>query len=160
MTRNPPVIHVDDIELKQFGDGHQFGAQLGSMTGLLGMSKLGCSLVVLEPGKRAWPFHLHYGQEELFVVLYGQGTLRYEQSQHAIRVGDVIFAPTGEGTAHQIINTSNDQLKYLAMSSREDPEVCYYPDSGKYGSYSDGSDKALTFIAHHSADVDYWQGEE
>ena len=46
-----------------------------------------------------WPFHLHYGQEELFVVLAGEGTLRYDDSETPIRTGDVIFAPTGDGSA-------------------------------------------------------------
>ena len=155
MPTKPLMIHVDDIKMHAHSSGDQFGASLGSITKLLNMRKLGCSLVELEPGKRAWPFHLHYGQEELFVVLEGGGTLRYDDSETPIRTGDVIFAPTGEGTAHQIINTSDQQLRYLALSSMEDPEICYYPDSDKYGSYSG----ELTFMAERSSGIDYWKDE-
>lgn len=161
MPTNPPMINVDDIKLNAHSSGEQFGAALGSITNLLGMRKLGCSLVELEPGMRAWPFHLHYGQEELFVVLAGEGTLRYDDNESPIRTGDVIFAPTGERTAHQIINTSERQLRYLALSSMEDPEICYYPDSDKYGSYSGDSSAPgrLKFMAAQSSGIDYWQDE-
>ena len=161
MPTNPPMIHVDAIEMHPHSSGEQFAATVGSITNLLGMRKLGCSLVELEPGKRAWPFHLHYGQEELFVVLAGEGTLRYDDSETPIRTGDVLFAPTGNGTAHQIINTSERQLRYLALSSMEDPEICYYPDSDKYGSYSGDSSTpgGLMFMAQQSSGIDYWKDE-
>ena len=123
------------------------------------MQKLGCCLVELAPGKRAWPYHLHYGQEELFFIIEGQGSLRYDDTMRAVRAGDVIFTPVGEGTAHQIINTSEKPLKYLAMSSREDPEICYYPDSGKFGSYVEKRPAGVRFIASAGSHVDYWQGE-
>lgn len=161
MPTNPPVINVDDIKMHSHSSGEQFAASLGSITNLLGMNKLGCSLVELESGKRAWPFHLHYGQEELFVVLAGEGTFRYHDNEIAIRTGDVIFAPTGEGTAHQIINTTDHQLRYLALSSMEDPEICYYPDSDKFGSYSGdpSANDSLAFMAAQSSGIDYWQDE-
>ena len=155
MSAKPPVIHVDEIKMHPHLSGDQFGASLGSITKLLGMTKLGCSLVELEPGKRAWPFHLHYGQEEFFVVLQGEGTLRYDDAETSIKTGDLIFAPTGDGTAHQIINTSDRQLRYLALSSMEDPEICYYPDSDKFGSYSG----ELVFMAGQSSAIDYWKNE-
>ncbi len=49
-----------------------------------------------------------------------------------IRAGDVIDIPPGPDYPHQIINTSNAPLKYLSISTKEYPEVCEYPDSGKY----------------------------
>ena len=101
----------------------------------LGTRQIGCTLVVLEPGKRAWPYHLHYAEEELFVVLEGEGTLRYDDEEFPIRSGDMVLTPPGPDTAHQIINTSETKLRYLALSGKRRPEVCYYPDSGKYGAY-------------------------
>ena len=69
--------------------------------------------------------------------------------------------PTGEGTAHQIINTSNGLLRYLALSSLDDPEICYYPDSDKYGSYAGDANTphALEFMAEKSSAIDYWKDE-
>ncbi|MEE9253841.1 MAG: cupin domain-containing protein, partial [Pseudomonadales bacterium] len=81
------------------------------------MTKIGCTVVELEPCKRAWPYHLHYGQEEVFIVLEGKGTLRYDDDEYEIREGEIFFAGTGSGTAHQIVNTSESKLRYLALSS-------------------------------------------
>ena len=160
MTNTPPKIHVDAIEQIVIGNSANFAASIGRIGRQLGMQKMGCTLVDLEPGKRAWPHHLHYGQEELFIVLEGHGTLRYGDGEYPIRDGEVFFAPTGPGTAHQIVNTSGARLRYLALSTTDHPEICYYPDSKKYGSYcrrEDGAD--VRFLAHADAGVEYYDGE-
>lgn len=160
MTNNPPKIHLDAVKRITIGNGENFVASVGKVSVALGMKKIGCTVVELKPGKRAWPHHLHYGQEELFIVLEGEGTLRYDEGEHKICQGEIFFAGTGPGTAHQIVNTSESALKYLALSSREDPEVCYYPDSGKYGTYAGSDDSnGMTFIAFDGSSVDYFDGE-
>ena len=158
MAHTPPIVNLDDLPLDAYGKGRHFAAMLGRVGATLGTRQIGCTLVVLEPGKKAWPYHLHYGQEELFVVLEGQGTLRYDGEEHPIRAGDVILTPPGPDTAHQIVNTSEQALRYLALSGTQLPEVCYYPDSGKYGAYFDGG-KEYRFIAKGESAVDYWHDE-
>jgi uncharacterized cupin superfamily protein len=160
MANKPPIIHIDNVESTAFGQGADFAARLSRIGPVLGMVQLGCTVVELEPGKRAWPYHLHYGTEELFVILEGTGTLRYDNDHHPIKAGDIIFTPTGEGTAHQIINTSNARLRYLAISNTQSPELCYYPDSGKYGAYSfkPGAPRKAFIAGEHSA-MEYWDGE-
>lgn len=49
----------------------------------------------------------------------------------------IACAVGGPETAHQIVNTSNAELKYLAVSTRLSPEVCDYPDSEKFGVYAE-----------------------
>lgn len=156
MANPPPIANLDDVDLKPYGEREGFSASLAAIGQQLGATKLGCKLVVLSPGKRAWPYHLHHAQEEMFVIIEGSGTLRYDGERHPVRRGDVIFTPTGPGTAHQIINTSEAELRYLAFSSNSDAEVCEYPDSGKVGAYGDN----LNFLAPASAEVDYWDGED
>jgi uncharacterized cupin superfamily protein len=74
----------------------------------------------------------------------------------SIRAGDVMFIPAGPEYPHQIVNTSNAPLKYLSISTQEEPEICEYPDSGKYGVWS-----ASGFSARQrrATDLDYWDGE-
>ena len=155
-----PIANLDSLEKEPIGDGAVFKANIARLTPMLGMKDLGCTLVELEPGQKAWPFHLHYGIEELFVVIEGQGSIRYGDQTHAIRTGDVISTPTGENTAHQIVNSSDQMLRYLAVSTQKYPETCYYPDSGKYGSFSIKDKQPETvFIAHESHAVAYLDGE-
>jgi uncharacterized cupin superfamily protein len=73
---------------------------------------------------------------------------------------DVVFIPPGPQYPHQIINTSDAPLKYLSISTRETPEICEDPDSGKY--QADASmDGARVFCATQRTDqnLDYWDGE-
>src|SRR5262249_36974042 len=99
-------------------------------------AKLGASVDTVPAGKRSCPYHYHYAQEEMFVVLAGAGSLRVAGEMLPIKTGDVIFIPAGPDYPHQIINTSDAPLTYLSISTKELPEICEYPDSGKYNAYA------------------------
>lgn len=159
MASKLPIANVNEVATVPYGKGDTFQAALAGIGRDLGAKKIGCTLVVLEPGKRAWPYHLHYAEEEMFVILEGEGMIRYDGEEHPVHTGDVIFTPTGPNTAHQIVNNSSSNLRYLALSSLEPAEVCYYPDSDKYGSYF-GDGEEGQFVAPANADTDYWVGEE
>ena len=122
--------------------------------------KLGASIDTVAPGKRSCPYHFHHAQEELFIVLEGAGTLRVAGELLPLRVGDVVFIPSGPEYPHQIINTSDAALKYLSISTRETPEICEYPDSGKFlaTAAADGV-KAFQTIGRAVPGLDYWDGE-
>jgi uncharacterized cupin superfamily protein len=155
------ISNVGTIDKAQVGNGDNFQANVGSFSTLFGMKGLGCNVVELEPGKKAWPYHLHYGHEELFVIVKGNGSIRFDDEIYPVKEGDVIYTPPGEGTAHQIINSSDAPLQYLALSTKQNPEICYYPDSEKYGSYfsTPGATRGA-FIAHESGHTDYFEGED
>jgi uncharacterized cupin superfamily protein len=122
--------------------------------------KLGASIDTVAAGKRSCPYHFHHAQEEMFVVIEGSGTLRVAGEMLPIRTGDVIFIPPGPEYPHQIINTSNEPLKYLSVSTRETPEVCEYPDSGKYQVLASiNGVKVLGVTQRISESLDYWEGE-
>jgi len=144
------------------GNEKQFEASLGRFTEPLNMQKLGCSIVELNPGKKAWPYHLHYGNDELFLIIKGSGIIRYDDEEYTISQGDVIYTPSGDGTAHQIINNSDETLQYYAISSTDSPEVAYYPDSDKYGSYFTGGEdnSRKSFIAKGSSNAGYYEDED
>jgi uncharacterized cupin superfamily protein len=134
------------------------GARLGTGTAA---TKLGASFDIVAPGKRSCPYHLHHAQEEMFIVIEGEGTLRIAGEHLPIRAGDVIFVPPGPDYPHQIINTSSAPLKYLSVSTRERPEICEYPDSGKFLAMGidDGRGHKLDEIQRIGGSLDYWEGE-
>lgn len=122
--------------------------------------KLGISVDTIAPGKMSCPYHFHHAQEELFIVIEGEGTLRVAGEMLPVRTGDVVFIPPGPEYPHQFINTSAQPMKYLSVSTRESPEVCEYPDSGKYFAMARGEDgKRFEAIQRESAGLDYWDGE-
>ena len=134
------------------------GARLARGTAAL---KMGASIDVLAPGKRGCPYHFHYAQEEMFIVLEGEGTLRVAGEHLAIAAGDVVFIPPGPAYPHQIINTSDAPLKYLSISTKDSPEVVEYPDSGKYLASATKEGDPFGFARMHRAetDLEYWDGE-
>lgn len=163
-----PIINIDDLEYHPWGRGERFEARMGAIGSKIGAQKLGYNVTVLPPGKRAFPFHNHRVNEEMFFVLEGAGEVRIGDEHYPIRSGDVIACPPGgPETAHQIINTgAEEELKYLAIGTRESPELAEYPDSGKYGLLAefpgpDGKPEGFRFIVREQATFDdYWSGEE
>jgi len=96
----------------------------------------------------------------MFVILEGEGTLRVAGEMLPLRTGDVVFIPPGPEYPHQIINTSGRPLKYLSISTQEQPEICEYPDSGKYLAKSGRAGTADFAVIQRSGEsLDYWQGE-
>jgi uncharacterized cupin superfamily protein len=168
MTQRP-FVNVNDVELTpqtpQRPDAG-FEARMASIAAPLGTTKLGCRLTVLAPGKKAFPHHVHHVNDELFVILSGDGTLRFGAERYPVRSGDVIVCPAG-GTdkAHQLINSSAGELRYLSISSVDLPEVAEYPDSGKFGVYSVTAadttppQRRLVFLGRTASGVDYFDGE-
>ncbi len=68
----------------------------------------------------------------MFLVIEGEGELRFGDKRYPIRQHDVIACPTGgPDVAHQIINTGTTTLRYLAVSTLAELDTCEYPDSQK-----------------------------
>ncbi len=160
-----PVVNIDDLEYKTFGKGDKFLADRGQVSPLIGARQLGYAVVRLQPGKRAWPYHAHHAIEEMFYIISGSGTLRHADEEHEIREGDFICSPADPAQPHQIVNTSDEELVYIALSNQMKTDVMLYPDSGKFGVWhGDWSDlnapgNFLMFGRKEDA-VDYWDGEE
>lgn len=122
--------------------------------------QMGLTVDVVAPGKRSCPYHLHHVQEEMFVVIEGSGTLRVAGERLPIKAGDVIFIPAGPEYPHQIINSSEAPLKYLSLSTRQQPEICEYPDSNKVMAWAWRGNECVLDQLHRKAEpLDYWDGE-
>ena len=160
-----PIINIDNLEFKDFGHEPRFEAGRAEVAGQIGAQKLGYAVVRVPPGKRAWPYHSHYVIEEMFFILEGEGTLRHADLEYPLRKGDFICSPADPQQPHQIINTSNRELVYIAVSTQEHTDVFLYPDSGKYGVWHGKTrnprdpDGFLVFARKETA-VDYWDGED
>lgn len=124
-------------------------------------TKIGLSVDIVAPGKRACPYHFHYAQEEVFVILEGKGSLRVADEWLPLKPGDVVFIPPGPDYPHQIVNDSDASLKYLSISTKDSPEIVEYPDSGKYlvSATRDGDPYGFARMHRESDDLDYWDGE-
>jgi len=167
-----PIVNIADLEpisrsaMSAKGGVSQpperFGGSMAQIGRKIGARHLGYNLTAVPPGKCAFPFHSHRVNEEMFFILEGEGEIRIGDARHAIRAGDVIACPPGgPESAHQIINTSNADLRYLAVSSEMPNEVCEYPDSNKFAVWAEsgGDAKGFRFVGRAERSLDYWDGE-
>jgi uncharacterized cupin superfamily protein len=122
--------------------------------------KLGASIDIVAPGKISCPYHFHHAQEEMFIILEGNGTLRVAGEMLPVQSGDIVFIPPGPEYPHQLLNTSDQALKYLSISTKEVPEFVEYPDSGKYLAMAKNKDgERFDVIQRAENSIDYWDGE-
>jgi uncharacterized cupin superfamily protein len=104
-------------------------ARLGRQAG---SEKLGLSLWDLPPGQAAYPYHFHLAEEEIVVVLEGRPSLRSEAGWREMEEGEVVDFRVGEDGAHQIVNRSEESVRFLAFSNQA-PDIMVRPDSGSVG---------------------------
>lgn len=162
----PPIVNLKDVEFTLQQQGEHIEARQASLGRRLGSRKLGSQLVIVPPGKKAWPYHAHYVNEEMFFILAGEGLLRINQKEYLLSSGDLVSIPPGPEYAHQIINThDSEELTYLAISTMEEPDVILFPDSNKVTVIAgtppggDPEQRSLHFTTRLDDVVDEWEGE-
>lgn len=152
-------MNLDELAFDDVEENGRYNSSRGRIGAHIGARDLRYNLTVLPPGKVQCPFHCHHGEEEMFLIL--EGELRFGDQRYPIRRHDVIACPTGgPEVAHQIINTGTVTMRYLALSTLVDIEICEYPDSGKVmiGTGSPGQ-PGLRKIFRAATTVDYYDGE-
>ncbi len=143
------VVALNDVPAVFDGRARRAGKAAGAVA-------TGLNHVVLPVGGKGAPAHCHSQEEELFVVLDGDGVLELfsggDQSPeaHPLRPGDVISRPPGTGVAHAF-SPGADGLTYLAYGTREPNDMCFYPQSGRVSLRGLG-------IALRAPEIDYLPG--
>lgn len=154
------IRNFDDVPLEREVRAPLYDTSCARLAGGTAARKLGASIDTVAPGMRSCPYHVHHAQEEMFVILSGEGTLRVAGEMLPLRAGDIAFIPPGPEYPHQIINTSTAPLKYLSISTREMPEICEYPDSKKYLAMASSEEgKRFDVLQRSGSNLDYWDGE-
>lgn len=153
--RPPTIVALQDVapQAEQRpgyeGSERDLGRAAGSVA-------TGLRHLVLSPGALSCPPHWHSGEEELFVVLAGDGALLLHDqlgavtSETALRAGHVVSRPAGTGVAHAL-RAGGGGMTYLAYGTREPNEVVYYPRSRKA--------RLGQLMVRVEPVEDYWDGE-
>ena len=156
-----PLMNLAEVEFDDIEDNGIYTSKRGQISDRIGAKQLGYNLTVVPPGKVQCPFHSHRGEEEMFLILEGEGELRFGDKRYPLRRHDVIACPTGGAeVAHQIINTGTTDLRYLALSTRCDLDACEYPDSEKVLVVAGEGRGALRKMFRAENTVDYYDREK
>ncbi len=157
-----PILNIADLQMEPFSHGEHYESLDGTIGRPLGLTQLGAGYCIVPPGKSGCPFHVHHIEDELFFILEGSGVYRFGDQSYPVSAGDVLGAPRGgPDYAHKLTNTGSVPLKYLAISSRSEFEVCEYPDSGKFQVISPRpGEERFRHIGRPADALDYWDGED
>ena len=129
-------MNVDDVEVR-------FNGRSRGLSAAAGATLTGLNLVSLPAGEEGAPPHAHTAEEEIFVVLAGEGELELwpppdpkhtfpadPKETHAVRPGSIVSRPPGTRVPHSF-RAGPAGLTYLAYGTRDSNDVCWYPRSNK-----------------------------
>ena len=100
--------------------------RLGAASGL---TEIGVSHVVLEPGAWSAQRHWHQGLDEFVVMLKGEAVLVEEDGETILRPGDCAAFPKDLPNGHHLVNRSDQPCIFLAIDNRRGEGDCHYPDA-------------------------------
>jgi uncharacterized cupin superfamily protein len=134
--RPASIVNAADVE----GD---YGGMVKHLAKEGGAMQTGLNLLALPPNEEGAPPHCHSADEEIFVVLDGEGTLELwapptpaapiqtaPSETYPVRRGHVISRPAGTRISHSF-RSGESGLTFLAYGTREPNDICYYPRSNK-----------------------------
>ena len=134
--RPASIVNVDTADPR-------FGGRSRALGEAAGATLTGLNLVSLPAGEEGAPPHCHTAEEELFVVLAGEGELELwappdpatpfrssPAEMHPVRAGHVVSRPPGTRVPHSF-HAGAAGLTYLAYGTKESNDIRWYPRSNK-----------------------------
>ena len=149
--RPPSIVALDDVPAEDFSGGGDVVAVRRDVGDALASTRTGVGHLTVAPGALSGPPHCHAAEEEIFLVLDGDGTLLLGDEEHPVRAGSVVARPPGTGIPHAF-RAGDAPLTLLAFGTREPNDIVFFPRSGKVGLRG----IRARFLIQQ---VEYWDGE-
>jgi uncharacterized cupin superfamily protein len=154
--RPPDIVNVDDVEAVE-RETRTVGRRIRDLGRAAGSQQTGLRHAEILPGKLGSPPHCHSAEEEIFVVLEGEGDLLLWEPdgivEHPVRAGSVVTRLAGTGVAHAF-RAGDGGMTLLLYGTRDPRDVCFYPRSGKVML------RGIGLVARLGPPLDYWDGED
>ena len=123
-------INVRDVVPFDYSFEPPITARMADIGRALGSASIGVAIQTVQPGYRSSRRHRHVFQEEILIVMGGNGILHHGDERLPVGPGDAICYLPGDGEAHAFENTGSEELIVWAFGNRFRHEVCIYPDQG------------------------------
>jgi uncharacterized cupin superfamily protein len=149
-ARPANVVRLQDVEVEVLDRG-EFGDASRSLGAAAGAVETGLNHSDIPPGKLNCPVHCHSSEEEVFVVLEGDGVCILGEDEHPVRAGSVVARPPRTRVGHAF-RAGERGMKLLAYGTREPNDIAWYPRSKKIYFRGVG-------LMTRLPELDYWDGE-
>jgi uncharacterized cupin superfamily protein len=149
--RPQTIVNVSDVPGEPL-ERPRVGRTRRNLGRAVGSARTGLQHVEVASGKESTAQHCHSVEEEIFVVLAGDGVLVLGEEELPVRAGSIVARPAGTGVAH-MFRAGEAGLTYLAYGTRDSADVCYYPRSNKI------SFRGVGVVARLER-LEYWDGED
>ena len=106
---------------------------------LFGLTHFGVNLVVVPPGAVSALRHAHSKQDEFVYVVSGTLVLHTDEGETQMSAGMCAGFQAGQGNAHRLVNTSNDEAVYLEVGDRSSGDTVEYPDDDLKAEFQNGN---------------------
>lgn len=135
--RPPNILNVDEVEFQHWGRAHSRPLATRERS-----DQAGFHWEQLDPGGRGSVPHCHSEEEEIFVILEGEGTLHLwpspsfaaragaEREEIPIQAGHVVARPPATRVSHWF-RAGPTGLTMLIYGTRKPNDMCWYPRSSK-----------------------------
>ena len=145
------IVALDRIEGRREAHGRT-DVTRRDLARAAGSARTGLRHLTVAPGAESAPPHVHAAEEELFVVLDGDGACVLGDEEFPVRAGSVVARPAGRRVAHSFV-AGDGGLTLLAYGQRVPHDVVWYPRSQKVNL------RAFGLLFRVSEPLDYWDGE-
>lgn len=129
-----PKLVLDAIpQVSRTGYPMPFAAEMGGrhyrrLGPAGGLTQIGASHVVLEPGGVSSQRHWHEGIDEFVVMLEGEAVLIEDEGETVLRAGDCAAFPKDVPNGHRLVNRGDRRCVFIAIDCRLGEGDCHYPD--------------------------------
>jgi uncharacterized cupin superfamily protein len=149
-----PIANVRSLKLESDpSDPAGYRARARRVGPLLEGRRVGATVYELDPEQSICPYHYEVGDEEWLLVIDGRPTLRHPEGEDVVAPGDVVCFPSGPDGAHKLTNHTEETVRLMIFSTKNEPSIAFYPDSLKIGVWPPGK------LFREDDAVDYWEGE-
>jgi uncharacterized cupin superfamily protein len=121
---------ISEIPPFEYAFGGNIGGRMQDVGRRLGSQTIGLIVQTIPPGNRASRRHRHVFQEEILVVVAGEGLLLHGDERVPVGPGACVCYVPSDPEIHSFENTGSADLVIWAFGNRFPHEVFLYPDEG------------------------------
>ncbi|HYS12295.1 MAG TPA: cupin domain-containing protein [Burkholderiaceae bacterium] len=126
----PRIVNLQSVPAFDYQFGPLQAGRMQDVGRNVGSDKIGLVIQTVAPGKRASRRHRHLFQEELLIVMAGNGQLLHGDERIPVAAGACVCYRAGDTDAHTFENSGDQDLVIWAFGNRFTHEVALYPDEG------------------------------